>query len=226
MTRYAVLPTAADDPLVTIGKNGRRYRRAFDHEEAVVLRKQGWSYKQIATRLGVSETAVARVLDPNERARLQRAVEKRARDRREPCKGGCGRLVWMHQPSMNRTGYCSRCWGTKQATSVRDGELRCSNCHEWKDDTEFPRMRKAIARRGRASECRPCQTLLRQERRMRRTVECSRCKGPKLHPNDTGSKRRKTTLCRACFGWAMQQEFEKTRNPHVAVKAVVEKYRL
>lgn len=148
--------------MVTVSeKCDRVYRRAFDHEEALALRADGWTYPALAERFGVSVTAIKRVCDPNLRERMRRNINQWHRDQRQPCLGGCGRLVWMTTPT--RTGYCADCRTERlNAPNVRDGELRCTNCGEWKPDAEFTGDKAAKHRRFRRGWCRACETKARR----------------------------------------------------------------
>lgn len=151
--------------LVTVSeKRNRVYRRAFDHEEAQALRADGWTYPALAERFGVSVTAVARVCDPEVRARMDAAAKGwLAENRRRPCRGGCGCLVWLQ--NKGRTGYCPSCFAElRAAAGVREGELRCSKCGGWKPDAEFGRAKRKT-RRGRRLWCRACESAARRARR-------------------------------------------------------------
>lgn len=146
-------------------KRNRVYQRAFDHEEAQRLREAGWSIPRIADHMGVSVTAVYRVCDPAVRERMQEKADKKLRDMREPCLGGCGRLVWMH--NAKATGYCPACAGIQRsAAHVRDTELQCTRCNEWKPDAEFSDAQGRRSRRGKQSWCRKCNSATRQARRL------------------------------------------------------------
>lgn len=163
--------------LVYSAKKNRWYERKFDHDKARRLHLQGMAIAEIARRLGVSATAVDRVTNP-ERARQMDEQTKKFmwKHRRKPCKGGCGRLVWTTEKG--RTGMCLRCVGKLQTRNeVREGELKCKRCGEWKPDEEFPlakfqnrkagRVRGGISRRYRHSWCRPCSAAVRREHRQR-----------------------------------------------------------
>lgn len=150
--------------LVTVSdKRARVYQRAFDHDEAIALREsdpETWTYAALAEYFGVSSVAVARVLDPDRRERMAAAALEHARGKRKPCKGGCGTLVWTHMKG--RSGYCIPCYGkVRAADDVRETELRCTKCREWKPDDEFARG-KTRGRRGRRTYCRPCDSAARK----------------------------------------------------------------
>lgn len=145
-------------------KRDRIYERAFDHDEARSLREAGWSYGRLAEHFGVSETAVQRVCKPALRKRQDEQTKKWIKEnRREPCRGGCGRLVWMM--SKGRTGLCQACLAEQLAADgVRPEELLCRKCGAWKPDEEFTRQERRT-RRGRRSWCRGCETEARRRHR-------------------------------------------------------------
>jgi helix-turn-helix resolvase-like protein len=142
--------------------------RKFDHDEAIRRYANGETGVALAEEYGVSTAAVYRVVNPEIRAYMDKDAVERNRRKREPCRGGCGRLVWRHgRVGRARSGYCPTCNGIQRAESVRPTTLRCSHCREWKRDDAFPRRATANARRGRSHECRVCQTITRRERRQR-----------------------------------------------------------
>lgn len=160
--------------LVTVSeKRNRTYARAFDHDECKRLRALGWSYPKLAAYFAVSEAGVARVCDAKTRERMDAYTAQYLRDKREPCKGGCGVLVWTHMK--NRSGYCPACAAALiAAPNVRDNELRCTRCGEWKPDEDFYKASgKCLARRGRKTACKSCDNAARRGHR-RRTADASR----------------------------------------------------
>lgn len=172
--------------------------RKFDHDEARRLRAEGLFYREIAERFGVSTQAVLRACDPRVRARMDMASAERHRRNRKPCKGGCGRLVWMHMTGRNPTGYCIQCLDT--STSVRETTLRCSECGEWKPDAEFGWAGRNKARRFRHAYCKPCQAPTRQAYRERHKIPCVKCGKPRLPANEKHKPGVKDTgLCLACY---------------------------
>jgi hypothetical protein len=150
----------------------RVYQRKFDHEECIRLRTERpklWTYKKLAEHFGVSQAAIERVCKPQVRAKMD-AQSKLHRERlRRPCIQ-CGKPgVWAH--TKGRTGLCSRCAGARIADpNVRETELRCTRCGEWKPDEEFPKATagKGLARRGHRTFCRACATEVRREFRHRK----------------------------------------------------------
>jgi hypothetical protein len=152
-------------------KNNRVYRRAFDHDEARRLRADDpktWTHAALGRYFDVSPTAVERVLKPQTNERMLATAAQSARDTREPCKGGCGALVWRHgNRNRARSGYCPTCRGEQVAApNVHDTELRCTKCGEWKPDDEFSHWSRA-SRRGRKSHCRVCESAARADHRRR-----------------------------------------------------------
>jgi hypothetical protein len=153
--------------LVTVStKRSRIYQRDFDHDLAIAFRAEGWSYPRLAEHFDVSEAAIARVVRPGQRERMD-AQSKRwvQRNRRPPCRGGCGRLVWLM--NKERSGYCTRCAAARKTTGVRPTELRCSSCGEWKPDEAFYKRSGAWARRERAPDCKSCSNDHRRTNRHR-----------------------------------------------------------
>ena len=171
--------------LVTVGKNGRVYRRRFDHDDAVVRYRRGESVASIARLYGVSDRAVRRVLFPRVRRRMDALARRQIELRRVPCRGGCGTLVYTHQANERRTGYCQRCLAEKAAESRPHGTensyrygCRCKLCREAASEakrlrrlkTKMPcshgcgRLVDTINRRypDKPLECRPCSLARRK----------------------------------------------------------------
>jgi hypothetical protein len=149
-------------------KRNRVYQRTFDHDKARALHEADplrWTCAELARYFDVNYNSVRRILDPSEDARTRSRAAQWFRDHRVPCKGECGRLVYGHHKG--RTGYCRSCVGGHLTSSVRESELKCGRCGEWKPDEAFPHRHKAKARRGRHSQCRACATLARQDHRLR-----------------------------------------------------------
>jgi hypothetical protein len=138
--------------------------RKFDWDEARRMRAEGMYYSAIGRALGVSETAVRRALDPAVRQKMHTAVlEWTRKNKRAPCKGGCGTLVWTQ--TSGRKGYCLTCSGAQRATvGVGEGVLECAKCGEWKADEEFYSRPTAVVRRGRRTVCKVCDNTGRVER--------------------------------------------------------------
>jgi hypothetical protein len=137
--------------------------RKFDHDECRALYAAGgWTYRQLAAKYGVSEFAVGYALNP--RVRETTRAYQLAHCRR-PCAAGCGRDVW----TMGRacTGLCRSCSADAKVTSVRDGELKCASCGEWKADDAFPRSSANTRRRQRHKTCTACHTAIKRAWRAR-----------------------------------------------------------
>lgn len=143
--------------------------RRFDYEEAQRLRASGLSYKAIGERLGVSDTAIYWACNPKQRARS--FVITREWQRRGTCIE-CG-------AQCSRTGgqplhRCRRCSDKARVTTVRDTEMECVTCKQWKPDDAFPLgRRRDQARRGRHRQCRVCLTVAKRKWRERTRVPCS-----------------------------------------------------
>lgn len=181
------------------------YQRRFDHEQAQARHTAGESYSSIARDLGVSVDAVRRVCDPRVKVSMEAASLAWHRRRRELCRGGCGRLVWV-STRRDATGFCPGCLQRERCESARLGELRCARCHEWKPDDEFPRRRETKTRRGRHGLCRRCQTAARRDYRERHKQPCETCGAPALPPNEKGSRGTNRLRCRRCYRAAVRQE--------------------
>jgi hypothetical protein len=155
--------------LVTVGKNGRVYQRSFDHERAQAMHSDGMSYAAIGEQLGVSAMAVARVCNPETRAKIDAKVREYSERQRRLCLGGCGKLVWRHgRQGRQRTGYCTACMAVLlTAGDERQGELRCTKCRKWKPDGDFRPIKGRRTRRGRNSQCRRCEADVRADHRHR-----------------------------------------------------------
>lgn len=154
-------------------KRNRAYPRKFDHDACWSLwnsDRDFWTWQRLAERFEVSPTAVRRVIDPRVRQTMNDTLKSWIRDnKREPCKGGCGRLVWMTRKEA--TGYCNQCRAqTRQADNVRADALRCTTCEEWKSDRDFAPARRGSSRRGRRWACRVCEAVARKERRRQRKI--------------------------------------------------------
>jgi hypothetical protein len=150
-------------------KRNRVYERAFDHDECRALRAEDpkrWTWKALAEHYDVSIRAIERVLKPHVAERMNAySLQWTRENKREPCKGGCGALVWMHMKE--RSGYCPACAGLLRSKTVRPTELLCTRCDDWKPDEAFPANRNTKGRRGRHVTCRVCQTIVRREHRQR-----------------------------------------------------------
>lgn len=127
------------------------HTRKFDWAEAADLRRQLWSYPEIARHCGVTVKAVRNALNPAERARDAALCQRYQQ-------GGictvCGAPASRrYAPMMSR---CRPCFNRARATSVRPDELRCSSCRDWKPDADFAKGTGYPARRGRRNTCKLC----------------------------------------------------------------------
>ncbi len=132
--------------------------RKFDWEEAQRLRAEGWAYRAIANALGVTDTAIQRACDPG----LREKMKERQREWQQSgvcidCGGQRSRNT-THERTGRGQKRCKPCADIAAATSVRENELRCGACREWKPDDDFPLNRREPQRRDRHDLCRPCQT--------------------------------------------------------------------
>lgn len=171
--------------------------RSIDYDEVRRLHTGGASVAELAERFGVSAHPIRCAVNEGFRLRQNAKRKRLSEQKRRPCLGGCGTLVWMHQHG--RSGLCIRCLALATATTVREDTLRCSRCHEWKPDEAFPRRSRTVARRGRASLCTPCGTIERQALRERRKIPCDRCGKPRLPAGEKGARENDTGLCLDCY---------------------------
>lgn len=93
-------------------KPGQIARRKFDHDEARRRHQAGESIADLAREMGVTWAGMARVVDARVGRQMDAQCVRNIERRREPCRGGCGRLVWMH--THGRSGYCPRCLAEKR----------------------------------------------------------------------------------------------------------------
>ena len=143
-------------------------RRKFDWDEARRLRAQGYTYAAIATRLGVSTTAVIHACDP--RQRLRARLITAAHQQSGTCID-CGKRCCRNDTLLRRgihKGRCRECASKHAATTVRDDALKCVTCKQWLWDTAFPHDARMAHRRGRHRECTACNTKSKREWRRRK----------------------------------------------------------
>lgn len=200
--------------LVTIStKRKRIYSRKFDHDEARRLRvMQGWSYARLARHFGVSRAAVARVVNPDVRRRMQEYTDRWVMGGEcRACGGPCAR---------NHRDYCRKCASERSRTRYRYDELgqlaslRCTTCKQWKSPETFPSNRtRPFAKHH---ECRECGTKARQAYRERHKVPCTFCGAPCLPPKEKATNGAPFPRCRPCF---LGQQTEERR----AVREKLEK---
>lgn len=139
-------------------KRNRAYVCKFDHDEARVRYAAGETQSELARRYGVSRARIRQIVLPEvgERARRESLARMRS-GVCERCGKGCS-LYSLH---------CAPCAAVARTTSVRDDELLCFSCREWKADALFPRNRNESYRRGRHSGCTACGTKAKREWRRR-----------------------------------------------------------
>lgn len=136
--------------------------RTFDYDEARRRHAAGESYASLGREFGVSQQAVTRACDDGVRTRMDRASAEWIRSGRCP---DCGRPATRH--GLQKQLRCRTCAAHLKTTSVRDSELQCVVCREWKPDDEFPRSVAEPQRRSRHTNCRACCTVQRREYRQR-----------------------------------------------------------
>jgi hypothetical protein len=191
----------------------RVYERKFDWDEASRLYNQGVSLVEIGRRLGVSYTAVRRIVVPGvKEVHDAHALARSAAP--VPCIEGCGRTC-TKIAAIYHSGRCVECAAIRQATTAREGELQCYVCREWKPDEDFPHNKsEKFGRRQRHTVCRPCGTIARREYRNRNKVPCADgCGRMVLAPNEQASSAKQkgytaTGCCRSC---SRRRVVERTR---------------
>jgi hypothetical protein len=140
-------------------KRNRVYERAFDWDEALRLRVDGWSYNRIADHFGVTETAIRRILVPGLQERMNARVREYQREHK-PQQGTCPDCGGINSQGRYRPeSRCRECHVKHLATSVREDTLQCGGCRYWLPDEDFPHAHNRKARRGRHALCRPCQNV-------------------------------------------------------------------
>jgi hypothetical protein len=146
-------------------KRKRVYVRKFDWNEARRRRDTGESYSSIARDLGVSVSGVQRACNADLRVRMDEAAQRWKMQGACAVCGGPATRVSLRDTH----GRCRDCFNKAQATSVRETELLCFRCKEWKPDEDFPRNKQEgrFLRRGRHNYCRSCNTIERREYRER-----------------------------------------------------------
>lgn len=173
--------------------------RKFDWDEARRLYADGVPIRQIAERMNVSWSGVQRVVVPGSMERARASTSAWHEANRQPCVTGCGNTV-TYVGARYHKGHCRRCASLARGTTARDTELQCMTCREWKPDDDFPRdLSQKYARRGRAVQCRVCQTVARQEYRERHKVPCVGCGAPALPPNEKTTHGAGKPRCRSCL---------------------------
>ena len=189
-------------------QRNRVYRRKFDWDEARRLRAEGLSYAKIGKRLGVTQGAIRRVVDPSMAQRMNDAADRWARS------GSCWECgapcVPAGHPSLRgdfpRCGKCGARANRRNWWLNDDGRLtvRCSACRKWLDESSFgPRIREAFDsdKVGELNRtCRACDASARRLYRHKRFVPCVGCGKPTSPP---GKESRRTSAdepprCQRC----------------------------
>lgn len=143
--------------------------RTFDYAEAKRLRAAGETYAAIGRRFGVTPEAARLAVRDDVRARALAASAAWQAAGRCP---DCGAPATRHSRTWQLR--CRDCAVRAQTTSVRETELLCMTCREWKPDAAFARNRTEPQRRGRHDQCTPCNTAAKRAWRQRRAAEGSR----------------------------------------------------
>lgn len=172
----------------------RVYERRFDYEEARLRRANGELVSALAAEYGVTAAAIYRATTPG---LPQRQVAYHREWRKTVCTV-CGSPA--QKAAFRGDGpRCKPCADDARATSVREGELQCVTCRQWKLDREFAFSAAARdRRRGRHQCCRACATALRREYRERKKIPCVACGKPRLPASEIG-RGRDTGLCLSCY---------------------------
>jgi hypothetical protein len=176
------------------------YVRKFDWDEARRRHAAGETLAEIARDLGVTPNAVRFAV--NDRARIRAELRASAWQMLGACPDCGARASRNGTDGQHR---CTACAAKLKATSVRDRELQCMRCREWKHDNEFPFSRAEPQRRGRHKQCRPCQTEAKRAYRERRKVPCRQCGQPCLPAGEKGARRKDTGLCHSCWQASRKQ---------------------
>lgn len=169
--------------LVTVGKNGRRYQRKFDHDEARCRWKAGESVTGLAREFGVSVKAIYRVVDPEVGRLMRERVTRKYAAVCENCGGPC---ISIRHPAKRRSSpdgrdLCIRCRSdekierlrfdpvTNELVAVRCNMLDCANGDRWQPPDRFPRgsQFKDLREGGIHGVCRSCGTRMRANHRAR-----------------------------------------------------------
>lgn len=110
--------------------------RKFDHDEAKRRYDAGENILSLSKSFAVSKSSIRRAIFPEVKARMDRAASNHTYNKRVPCRGGCGRKVWMHNKGTNPSGLCPRCYGKSIRKELQHGtehkytrdKCRCVKC--------------------------------------------------------------------------------------------------
>lgn len=189
--------------LVTVGRNGRAYQRKFDHDDALRRYADGASVNGLATEYGVSWAAVARVVIPGKRVRMDAATRAHWLRVCEDCRGPAVHNDSGHTAKDGRI-LCRACRGLASRTrfeTTPGGVVVAATCFECKrvlplDEFSNGPKYHDVRRGGVHSNCRECATTLRQAYRIARKVPCSHGCGTLVCHEQ---RKVKPPECRPCF---------------------------
>ena len=137
--------------------------RKFDWDTARELRNQGWTYQRIANLMGVSYARIYQICNPETHARVTaRVLELQRSGTCVHCGAQCSTSYSRHLQ-----GRCRQCANLSKITTVRDAELLCCSCRNWKPDEAFPHNATLEHRRHRHRQCTQCGTIAKRAYRRR-----------------------------------------------------------
>lgn len=142
----------------------RVYERKFDWDEARRLHDGGLTYAEIARRLGVSNQSIRYACVPGEYERMLTA--KKALQASGVCPDCGTRTTRM---AGGRSRRCKDC-AAKAAVRMKDGNVWCPTCKQWKPLRAFSPSRSGGGRPVH-NECKSCQAERRREWRARKRAE-------------------------------------------------------
>lgn len=148
-------------------KINRVYPRKFDHDQARELHAGGVSLRQIARQVGVSRSAVQRVVNPIRRQQVDAATKRTLEAICDDCGGRCSHN-WYAKDHRHDRVVCRSCAAkrTRRETLARrldqDGRIHCSKC-----DTHRPPSMYRLVRGFPYCWCRPCENAQRRSSRSR-----------------------------------------------------------
>lgn len=182
--------------MTATARGARPSRRRFDHDEARARYAAGETPSTLARAYGVSVNAMRCVLIPADYERVQAAgMSGTCID----CGNRCAKYR-TGSPGVSDVFRCRACWAKTIATSVRESELQCIVCREWKPDADFPKNRNKAVRRFRHQMCRVCATTERHRYREATKVPCIECGEPRLPATPgNGQRGNDTGLCLTCY---------------------------
>lgn len=172
-------------------KKNRAYEHHFDWEEAKRLRAEGVPITWIAQKLGVTDGAIRRIVIPGEMERMAQYSREYAIGQ-----GRCERCgATTNKAAQNRgSRLCKSCADDKRATTVRETELLCVKCRQWKPDEQFHNSVNFIRRRGRRNTCKACANKMREDYRKNTRVPCKGGCGRTVSPSDQRAQKKYLNL--------------------------------